>query len=326
MHNVDPRGLTFCFLAGEHSHGMIKKRVLKIDCFDHTVALYNLGGKNKIWSFHFSQLRAVEGSEEWDESLAADSVILVPNAGLKVAVLMCYPVDSIALRSWLNSELITFNNSKIVDNAPTRTVHGLRCLLHEGKAFSGSSTMAWNSRVLSIYCGRAYVLNSFSETIPCEIIDLLGCRVEVSSQAPCQLILHAAIRHTFTFSSPKVRDVFSNAVKQAKTMYENSVTQYSEYCRGMRLLVEQNLMYAMDVKRTVFREHLRVASVQSSQDEPKTSAVIPPQAISHPQQMHSGNSHTATINDHNSSGNGSAAPSAHLAPSNSSNGDRKSNV
>ena len=322
VNNVDPRGLTFCFLAGEHIHGMIKKRLLKIDCFDHTVALYHLGGKQKIWSFHFSQLRGVDGSEEWDETLAADSVVLLPNAGLKVVVLMCYPVDSIALRSWLNSELAAFKNSKADENAPTRTVHGLRCLLHEGKAFAGSSTMAWNSRVLSVYCGRAYVLNNFSENIPCDVIDLLGCRVEVSSQKPCQLILHAAIKHTFTFSSPKVRDVFSNAIKQAKTMYETCVTQYSEYCRGMRLLVEQNLMYAIDVKRTVFREHLRVAkSVQSAQVEPKTSsqsAHAPLEAIAHPHQISSHNGHIASINDHSASGNAHCAPDSRQAPDHSS--------
>ena len=275
IHNVDPRGLTFCYLVAQYSNGTIKRRVLKIDCSSQSVSLHKLAGKDVIWSYHFSQLKEVEGSQdnvEWDETLPTDSVFLVPHTGPNVSVLLCYPVDSISLRLSLNSELDAFRASNNADNAPARSSHGLRCLLHEGKAYAGTSTRSWNSRVVSIYCGRVYVLNSFSDTIPCDIIDLLGCRVESSSQAPCQLVLHAAILYTFTFSSPKVRDVFVNALKQAKTMYETCVTQYSEYCRGMRMLSKQNLMYAMDLKRTVFREQLRLANVKAAPHSPHTSS------------------------------------------------------
>ncbi len=273
LHNVDPRGLTFCYLIAEYVNGVIKKRVLKVDSTNQCVSLYKLGGNNAIWSFHFSQLKEVQSSEngkEWDESLPADSVLLVPNTGMAVSLFMCYPVDSISLRLSLNSELAAFRTSKADENAPTRTVHGLRCLLHEGKAYAGSSTRSWNARVFSVYCGRVYVLNSFSDTIPCDIIDLMGCRIESSAQAPCQLILHAIIRFTFSFSSPKVRDVFVNALKQAKTMYETSVTQYSEYCRGMRLLSQQNLVHSMDLKRTFLREQIRL--VKTSEDVATTSS------------------------------------------------------
>jgi hypothetical protein len=275
IHNVDPRGLTFCYLVAQYSNGTIKRRVLKIDCSSQSVSLHKLASKDVIWSYHFSQLKEVEGSQdnvEWDETLPTDSVFLVPHTGPNVSVLLCYPVDSISLRLSLNSELDAFRASNNADNAPARSSHGLRCLLHEGKAYAGTSTRSWNSRVVSIYCGRVYVLNSFSDTIPCDIIDLLGCRVESSSQAPCQLVLHAAILYTFTFSSPKVRDVFVNALKQAKTMYETCVTQYSEYCRGMRMLSKQNLMYAMDLKRTVFREQLRLANVKAAPHSPHTSS------------------------------------------------------
>jgi outer membrane lipopolysaccharide assembly protein LptE/RlpB len=275
IHNVDPRGLTFCYLVAEYCNGTIKRRVLKIDCSSHSVSLHKLAGKDAIWSYHFSQLKEVEGSQdnvEWDETLPTDSVFLVPHTGSNVPVLLCYPVDSISLRLSLNSELDAFRASNNDANAPARSSHGLRCLLHEGKAYAGTSTRPWNSRIVSIYCGRVYLLNSFSDTIPCDIIDLLGCRVESSSQAPCQLVLHAAIRYTFTFSSPKVRDVFVNALKQAKTMYETCVTQYSEYCRGMRMLSKQNLLYAMDVKRTIFREQLRLANVKTARDSSKTSS------------------------------------------------------
>ena len=269
IHNVDPRGLTYCYLAAEYVNGVIKKRVLKINSPNRSVSLYNLGGKNQIWSFHFSQLKEVQSSDndkEWDEALPTDSVVLVPHSGMNVIVMMCYPVDSISLRLCLNSELTAFRAFNSLDNTPTRSAHGLRCLLHEGKAYSGSSTRSWNSRVLSVYCGRVYVLNSFSDIIPADIIDMLGCRVESSAQAPCQLMLHAAISYTFTFTSPKVRDVFVNALKQAKTMYETSVTQYSEYCRGMRLLTQQNLMYAMDLKRTVLREQLKLENVSMARN------------------------------------------------------------
>jgi hypothetical protein len=283
MHNVDPRGLTYCFLTAEYKNGTIKKRILSIDCAHHSLTLYKLGGKKRLWSFHFSQLKGIEASEdglEWDETLPTDSVVLIPNVGIKLVLFLCYPVDSVSLRLCLNAELIAFRNTKAHEYMPSRTVHGLRCLLHEGKVYSGSSTMSWNSRVLSVYCGRAYILGSFADMIPSDIVDLLGCRVESSAQVPCQLILHAAIRHTFTFSSPKVRDVFANALKQAKTMYETSVTQYSEYCRGMRLLAQQNLLYAVDAKRTLFREQFRLAKVDSAQDVPETTSGQKVQTVS----------------------------------------------
>jgi hypothetical protein len=288
LHNVDPRGLTFCYLIAEYVNGVIKKRVLKVDPSNQCVSLYKLGGNNAIWTFHFSQLKEVQSSEngeEWDESLPVDSVSLVPNTGMAVRLFMCYPVDSISLRLSLNSELVAFRSSNADENTPTRTVHGLRCLLHEGKAYAGSSSRSWNARVFSIYCGRVYVLNSFTDTIPCDIIDLMGCRIESSAQAPCQLILHAIIRFTFSFSSPKVRDVFVNALKQAKTMYETSVTQYSEYCRGMKLLSQQNLVHSMDLKRTFLREQMRLAkTAEDSASTPSHNVPVPLESSSHPEQ------------------------------------------